>query len=75
MAVVGAQGTDHDVLGFPSEAMMEAKPPPGTPNDMANVVDAERYLEILNPLPYDGGEFSIKSRRVSPRREGMQLYF
>lgn len=63
--VLGFKGTDQDVLGFPSDAMMEARPPPGTPNDMANVVDAERYLEILNPLPYDGGEFSIKSRCTS----------
>ena len=63
--VLAFKGTEQDVLGFPSEAMMDAKPPPGGPTDMSAVVDAERYLEILEPLPYDGGEFQIKSRCTS----------
>jgi len=63
--VLGFKGTTSDIDSFPSEAMMASKPPPGGPNDMSNVVDAERYLEILEPLPYDGGEFKLKSRCTS----------
>jgi len=63
--VLGFKGTSSDVCTFPSDAMMESKPAPGTPNDMTAVVDAERYLEVLQPLPYDGGEFKLKSRCIS----------
>merc|ERR1712086_310959 len=63
--VLAFKGTEQDVLGFPSDAMMEAKPPPGTPNDMSAVVDAERFVEVLKPLPYDGGAFKLKTRCTS----------
>jgi len=63
--VLAFKGTTSDIDNFPSEAMMASKPPPGSPNDMMNVVDAERYLEILEPLPYDGGEFKLKTKCTS----------
>jgi len=44
---------------------MASKPAPGGPTDMTSVVDAERYVEILEPLPYDGGEFKLRSRTTS----------
>lgn len=58
--VLGFKGDATDVVTFPSPAMMEG---PFIQLPGANFfLDAERYIEMVRPLPADGGSFTLKSR-------------
>lgn len=60
---------DQDVLGFPSPAMQESMIVPPLPGTKVGV-DGERYLEILHPLPVEGGTFEMKQTLVGIHNKG-----
>ena len=61
--------SDQDVLGFPSPAMQESMIVPPLPGTKVGV-DGERYLEILHPLPAEGGTFDMKQTLVGIHNKG-----
>jgi len=72
--VLGFKGDSSDVVSFPSEAMINMKSHiRGSPSPAGAVLDGERYLEILKPLPNDGGNFLQKSRiiAISDKKTGV----
>lgn len=60
---------DQDVLGFPSPAMQESMIVPPLPGTKVGV-DGERFLEILHPLPAEGGTFEMKQTLVGIHNKG-----
>jgi len=66
--VLGFKGTGTDILSFPSPAMMETMDTPPLPG-MKFVLDGERYLEILNPLPLEG-TFTLTSKLIGIHKRG-----
>eukprot|EP01108_Squamamoeba_japonica_P003608 TRINITY_DN28_c0_g1_i2.p1 TRINITY_DN28_c0_g1~~TRINITY_DN28_c0_g1_i2.p1 ORF type:complete len:197 (-),score=62.52 TRINITY_DN28_c0_g1_i2:460-990(-) len=62
-------GTENDVAGFPSEAMAEGAVMPGLPGTKF-LLDGERYLEIVRPLPAEASEFRMTSRLVGVHKKG-----
>ena len=67
--VLGFKGDAVDVVTFPSPAMMAAQPMVALPG-IRTVLDAERYIEMVRPLPEEGGSFSIRSKVVSVQKKG-----
>jgi len=65
--VLHFKGTSQTVLPFPSETMIKLNSIilPGT----RVILDGERYLEVLNPLPVEG-EFTIKSTLTGVSKRG-----
>lgn len=68
--VLNFTGLEEDVVSFPSEAMtLGPKMPPL--DGVRFVLDGERYLEQLNPLPTEGSmELTIKSRLIGVHKRG-----
>jgi 3-hydroxyacyl-CoA dehydrogenase/3a,7a,12a-trihydroxy-5b-cholest-24-enoyl-CoA hydratase len=63
--VVGFKGDSPDVVQFPSEAMVAMqKHVKGSPSPAGAVLDGERFLEVLKPLPNEG-TFLQKSRVIA----------
>jgi acyl dehydratase len=69
--VLPFKGTENDVVDFPSAAMMQANVMPGLPG-MKFVLDGERYLEVLRPIPPTPSTFQIRSKLVGvhPKPKG-----
>lgn len=67
--VLAFKGTDQDVVGFPSDAMMAQNIVPPLDGVRAGL-DGERYLEVIKPLPADGGQFYLKRRMVGCLQKG-----
>ncbi|MES1909165.1 MAG: hypothetical protein MHM6MM_001956 [Cercozoa sp. M6MM] len=68
--VLEFKGDSQDVVGFPSEAMAKATFP-GQPQPAGAVLDGERYLEVLTPLPQDSGvDMRLKVRMNSITDKG-----
>lgn len=63
-AVLGFKGDAVDVVPFPSPTLMQVQPMIDLPGVRA-VLDAERYIEMVKPLPATGGSFSLHSKVVS----------
>jgi peroxisomal enoyl-CoA hydratase 2 len=58
--VLAMKGTSNDIVPFGSNMSL----PPGIDVNPATVVHGEQSIEILEPLPTDGGDFKISSRVV-----------
>jgi len=67
--VLGFKGTDQDVVDFPSEAMQAGARLPPLPGVKVGL-DGERYVEMLKPIPPEGGDFILKSRVVGVHKRG-----
>jgi len=64
--VLGFKGNSSDVVGFPSDAMINLRShASGSPIPAGAVLDGERYLEVLKPLPNEGGNFLQKGRYIA----------
>jgi len=66
--VLSFKGNENDVLTFPSPAMMKTMNVPPLPG-FKFVLDGERYLEVINPLPLSG-EFSYSSKCIGIHKRG-----
>eukprot|EP01083_Nonionella_stella_P313580 1126312_1 len=67
-SVLAFKGNDDDVVSFPSRIMIKlggARIRPKGP-----VLDGERFLEILKPLPKKGGKFLLKQRTIGIHDKG-----
>lgn len=66
--VLGFKGDAADVVPFPSPAMMQMALPvlPGT----HTVLDGERYIEMLAPVPADGASLTLRTRLVGVHAKG-----
>jgi len=67
--VLGFKGTSSDVVGFPSEAMVKTSVVPPLPG-IKVMLDGERYLEVVNPLPKEGAVLTIKNTLVGVHKRG-----
>jgi len=67
--VLGFKGTDQDVVSFPSPAMMDGMVVPPLPGSRF-VLDGERYLQVLHPLPKDGGKLKLRSKLIGIHKRG-----
>jgi 3-hydroxyacyl-CoA dehydrogenase/3a,7a,12a-trihydroxy-5b-cholest-24-enoyl-CoA hydratase len=57
------KGTSSDVVSFPSDSMQDlSSHADGLPVPAGAVLDGERYLELINPLPLDGTNLALKGR-------------
>mmetsp|Transcript_33070 Transcript_33070/g.72251 ORF Transcript_33070/g.72251 Transcript_33070/m.72251 type:complete len:296 (+) Transcript_33070:54-941(+) len=65
----GFKGTDQDVISFPSPAMQEGPSNPPLEGIKAGL-DGERYIEMINPLPADGAELTLKTRLIGVHKRG-----
>ena len=65
--------TALDVVSFPSPAMMQ-QPMPFLPGTRV-ILDAERYIERVRPLPPDGGSLQLRTKLVGvlPKGKGALL--
>ena len=72
-AVLGFKGDALDVVSFPSPAMMQ-QPIPFLPGTRV-ILDAERYIERVRPLPSEGGSLQLRTRLVGvlPKGKGAVL--
>jgi len=60
--VLGFKGNSFDAVSFPSDAMMALSSHiEGGPMPMGAVLDGERFVQVLRPLP-PSGEFFMKQR-------------
>jgi acyl dehydratase len=66
--VLGFKGTDQDVVSFPSPVMAKTMIMPNLPG-FKFVLDGERYLEVINPLPLSG-EFQMSSKLIGIHKRG-----
>uniref|UniRef100_A0A6B2LCQ6 MaoC-like domain-containing protein n=1 Tax=Arcella intermedia TaxID=1963864 RepID=A0A6B2LCQ6_9EUKA len=66
--VLGFKGKSSDVQNFPSEAMVETTEVPALPGTKV-LLDGERYLEVVNPLPTEG-EFTLKNTVIGISKRG-----
>jgi len=66
--VLGFKGTETDVLSFPSPPMMKTMNIPPLPG-FKFILDGERFLEVINPLPLSG-EFTYSSKLVGIHKRG-----
>ena len=66
--VLAFKGTDTDVLTFPSPAMatQDMVMLPG----FKTVLDGERYIEMVNPLPTEPTELFLKSKNIGVHKKG-----
>mmetsp|Transcript_27997 Transcript_27997/g.55106 ORF Transcript_27997/g.55106 Transcript_27997/m.55106 type:complete len:299 (+) Transcript_27997:2-898(+) len=62
--VLAFKGADQDVVQFPSEAMVAANTNPPI-RGIRTGLDGQRSIEIINPLPAEGGEFILRNRLLS----------
>jgi len=67
--VLGFKGTSSSVLSFPSETMMKTSNVPPL-KGIKVILDGERYLEVVNPLPKDGAELTLKSTLIGIHKRG-----
>eukprot|EP00211_Chloroparvula_japonica_P017725 CAMPEP_0119135034 /NCGR_PEP_ID=MMETSP1310-20130426/18511_1 /TAXON_ID=464262 /ORGANISM="Genus nov. species nov., Strain RCC2339" /LENGTH=300 /DNA_ID=CAMNT_0007125885 /DNA_START=62 /DNA_END=964 /DNA_ORIENTATION=+ len=67
--VLPFKGTEQDVVSFPSETMMESNVSPGLPGSKF-VLDGERFIEILHPLPTEPAEFNLVTKLVGVHKKG-----
>jgi acyl dehydratase len=67
--VLGFKGTSQNVVGFPSEAMIATSQLPPLKGTKV-VLDGERYLEVVNPLPKNGAELTLKNTLVGVHKRG-----
>ena len=61
--VLGFKGDAADVVSFPSPAMLASAPMPAVPGTRT-VLDAERYVEMVRPLPPEGASDLVLRSRV-----------
>jgi len=67
--VLPFKGTATDVVGFPSDAMMQSSVVP--PLDGTQfVLDGERYLELIRPFPTEPCELTLRSKCIGVHRKG-----
>jgi len=66
--VLGFKGTANSIVGFPSEAMIQTSHLPPLPG-IRVLLDGERYLEVINPLPQEG-EFTLKNTLIGISKRG-----
>ena len=67
--VLPFKGTSQDVLNFPSKAMTQGAKRPPLPG-IKVVLDGQRYLEVVNPLPKKGAELVLRERLISVQKKG-----
>jgi len=67
--VLGFKGTSSSVVSFPSESMMKTTNVPPF-KGIKVLLDGERYLEVINPLPKEGAELTLKSTLVGIHKRG-----
>lgn len=63
------KGDSHDVVSFPSPAMMEGPPLPPLPGIKVGL-DGERHIEMIRPLDPEGGNVTVKSRLIGIHKRG-----
>jgi len=66
--VLGFKGSEQDVVGFPSTVMAKTMIMPPLPG-FKFILDGERYLEVINPLP-TSGEFQMSSKLIGIHKRG-----
>jgi len=66
--VLNFKGISPNVVGFPSEAMIQTSHMPPIPGTRV-LLDGERYLEVVNPLPNEG-EFTLKNTLIAISKRG-----
>jgi len=66
--VLGFKGTEQDVAGFPSSVMSKTMLMPPLPG-FKFILDGERYLEVINPLP-TSGELQMSSKLIGIHKRG-----
>lgn len=67
--VLNFSGVEEDVVPFPSEALSQGPnfpPLEGT----RFVLDGERFIEQLNPLPTEGAALTLKQRLIGVHKRG-----
>lgn len=67
--VLGFKGTSSNVVGFPSETMLQTSFVPALPGTRV-LLDGERFLEILNPLPTEAQELTLKNTLIGISKRG-----
>eukprot|EP01123_Difflugia_compressa_P007033 TRINITY_DN1949_c0_g1_i2.p1 TRINITY_DN1949_c0_g1~~TRINITY_DN1949_c0_g1_i2.p1 ORF type:complete len:273 (-),score=57.54 TRINITY_DN1949_c0_g1_i2:198-1016(-) len=66
--VLNFKGTANSVVGFPSDAMLATGHLPPLSGTRV-ILDGERYLEVITPLPAEG-DFTLKSTLVGISKRG-----
>jgi len=67
--VLGFKGTSSNVVGFPSEAMIQTSLVPPL-EGIKVMLDGERYLEVVNPLPKEGASLTLKNTLLGIHKKG-----
>jgi len=62
------KGSSYDVLSFPPEVMGRF-PQASLPN-IRGVLDAEKYIEMINPLPKNGAKLSLVGKLAGVHQKG-----
>lgn len=71
--VLPFKGDSFDALDFPSETMIQSGAHvQGQPAPAGPVLDGERFVEVIKPLPKEGAKLFIKSRciAITDKRSG-----
>ena len=65
ISCIKPSGTSNDVVDFLKPRAGSSGPSiPGVKLDLSKVLDGERYLEVINPIPIDGGNFKFRNKTV-----------
>jgi len=67
--VLGFKGVSSDVVSFPSEAMKKTSIVPPLKGTKV-ILDGERYLEVINPLPKEATELTLTSTLLGIHKRG-----
>lgn len=66
--VLAFKGEEQDVVSFPSKVMTKTMLMPPLPG-FKFILDGERYLEVINPLP-TSGEFQMDNKLIGIHKRG-----
>jgi len=67
--VLGFKGTSSSIVNFPSEPMIKTSTIPPIKGTKV-MLDGERYLEVVNPLPKEGAELTLKNTLLGIHKRG-----
>jgi 3-hydroxyacyl-CoA dehydrogenase/3a,7a,12a-trihydroxy-5b-cholest-24-enoyl-CoA hydratase len=67
--VLGFKGDGESTLPFPSKMMMMGAPQPRLPGVKVGL-DAERYIEMVNPIDPEGAELFMQDKLIGVHKKG-----